>query len=327
MKRASLKSIAVAAGVSKTTASFVLNGKGDHHKINTATQQRILDEARQQNYQPSFLAQTLSSGKTMSIGLLLPNTANNFVCHLLHHLVTHFQSQNYRLLPGMAQLPAVGERDIIDDFILRQTDAIIAVQPLHEKEWASSLALLQIPLVLINNEDGGVSPGTLNHDYVQMVNLLIQHHFQHHKKAIGFIGRERTSHPKLEAYRTCYIDRFDISSSYHYLLKTSEPVANALKALALQSVNAIVFESPDMAQQALQYLQSNHLSNMEGMDFSCIGWDRDLTFAQPKVHGVDYAPSQLAAKVSQILNAALKNPRDASHAPNETLYQLFPEKH
>jgi DNA-binding LacI/PurR family transcriptional regulator len=104
-------------------------------------------------------------------------------------------------------------------------------------------------------------------------------------------------------------------------------VANALKALALQSVNAIVFESPDMAQQALQYLQSNHLSNMEGMDFSCIGWDRDLTFAQPKVHGVDYAPSQLAAKVSQILYAALKNPRDASHAPNETLYQLFPEKH
>lgn len=326
MKRASLKSIAAAAGVSKTTASFVLNGKGDQHKINAATQARILKEAQTQNYQPSFLAQTLSSGKTMTIGLLLPNMNGNFANALLRHLIPPLQSQHYRLLPGMAQPPAVGEREIIADFILRQADAIIAIHPLHEKEWSSSLTVLQIPLVIVNNEEGSATSGTLNYDYPHMINLLIQHHFQHHKKAIGFIGRERTSHPKLEAYLTCYIDRFDISSPYSYLLKEAEPVANALKALALQSVNAIMFESPEMAQQALQYLQSNHLPHIESMDFSCIGWNTELTFAQPKVQGVDYAPDKLAEQVRQMLNTALKNPTDATYFPSATLYQLFPEK-
>lgn len=324
MKRASLKSIAAAAGVSKTTASFVLNGKGDQHKINAATQTRIRKEAQRQNYQPSFLAQTLSSGKTMTIGLLLPTIENSKANALLHYLTPPLQSQHYRLLPGMAQPPAVGEREIIDDFILRQADAIIAVHPLHEKEWASSLAVLQTPLLIISKDDIGATPGTLNYDYPYMINLLIQQHFQHHQKAVGFIGRARTPHPKLEAYLTCYIDRFDISSTYHYLLKEAEPVANALKALAQQNVNALVFESPELAGEALPHLQKNHHPEIDNRGYSCMGWNPELTFAQPKIQGVDFAPSKLAEQVCQMLTAALKNSTAANPLSNQTLYQLYP---
>lgn len=327
MKRASLKSIAAAAGVSKTTASFVLNGKGDQHKINRTTQQRILAEARQQNYQPSFLAQTLSSGKTMSIGLLLPSMENYMANALVHHLTHLLQSQQYRLLPGIAHPPKVGEREIIDDFILRQADAIIAFQPLHEKEWSINLSVQQIPLVVVNNEEGSATPGTLNYDYPHMINLLIQHHFQHHKKAIGFIGRERSSHPKLEAYQTCYIDRFDISSPYHSLLKEAEPVANGIKALLKLNVNALIFESPELAHEALRYLQNNHLPNIENMSLTCLGWNPDLTFAQPKIVGVDFSPSQLAEQVSHLITAALAHQSNMPPLTTDKLYQLFPEKH
>ncbi len=325
MKRASLKSIAAAAGVSKTTASFVLNGKGDQHKINTATQQRILEEAQRQNYQPSFLAQTLSSGKTMTIGLLLPSNENSLANALVHHLTHLLQSQQYRLLPGMAQPSAISEREIIDDFILRQTDAIIAIQPIHENEWAGSLDILQTPLIIINSKNDSEAHGTLNYDFTHMINRLIQHHFQHHKKAIGFIGRERTSHPKLEAYLTCYIDRFNISSPYHYLLKEAEPVANALKALQQQKVNALIFESPEIAYKALNHLQSNHLPNSENMGLSCLGWNPEWTFAQPKIVGVDFAPSQLAEEESQWITAALTH-QSANHSvTTDKLYQLNPK--
>lgn len=323
MKRASLKSIAAAAGVSKTTASFVLNGKGDQHKINSATQKRILEEARQQNYQPSFLAQTLSSGKTRNIGLLLPGTANSLANALLHQLILLFQLQNYRLLPGMAHPPTVGEREIINDFILRQADAIIAVEPLHLKDWVASMAARPIPLVVINNEEDSPTSEILNYDYTQMINLLIQHHFQHHKKAIGFIAKENTCHPKLKAYLACYIDRFNINSNYHYLLKDTEPMSNALNALALENVNAIIFESPELARKALQHLQSHHISNAENMDFSCIGWDRELAFAQPKVCGVDYNPAKLADQVVQIIINVRPSKVTSGNSP-EKLYQLFP---
>jgi DNA-binding LacI/PurR family transcriptional regulator len=326
MKRASLKSIAGAAGVSKTTASFVLNGKGNLHKINTATQERILKEAEKQNYQPSFLAQTLSSGKTMTIGLLLPHTENNFSSTLLHHLVPQLQLHNYRLLPGIAQELHFGEREIIDDFILRQTDAIVTVQALHVNEWAGSLAILQTPLIIISDKDDDEMPNTIIHDYDQIINLLIQQHFQHHKKAIGFIGQERANNPRLKAYLSCYIDRFDISSTYHYLLKETEPIANALKALNRESINAIIFESPEMAIQAINYIQNNHLPNIEHTRLSCIGWNPELTFAQPKIHGVDYDPSKLAQNVSHLIQAALTHQPSAYHLNFNGLYQVFPKE-
>lgn len=326
MKRASLKSIAAAAGVSKTTASFVLNGKGKQHKINTTTQERILEEARQQNYQPSFLAQTLSSGKTMTIGLLLPQNEDNLANALLHHLIPELQLLNYRLLPGIAPEPNFGEREIIDDFILRQTDAIVAVKPLHENEWAGSLAILQTPLVIISNEESSVLPNTIKHDYAQIINMLIQQHFQHHKKAIGFIGKERDNNPRLKAYLSCYIERFDISSNYHYLLKQAEPIANALKALIQQSVNAIIFESPKMAIQAINYIQNNHLPNIEHTSLSCIGWTPELTFAQPKVLGVDYDPFKLAKQVSLLISAALNPQPDTNNLIREAIYQLYPNE-
>ncbi len=325
MKRASLKSIAAAAGVSKTTASFVLNGKGDKHKINTATQQRILEEAHRQNYQPSFLAQTLSSGKTMTIGLLLPKNESYLATTLVHHLIPLLQSQQYRLLPGMAQPTAISERAIIDDYILRQTDAIIAIQPIHKNEWESSLAVLQTPLVIIDSQNERKSTGTLNNDFSHMINLLIQHHFQHHKKAIGFIGRERTNHAQLGAYLTCYIDRFDISSPYHSLLKEAEPVANGIKALLKLNVNALIFESPELAHEALRYLQNNHLPNIENVGLSFLGWNPEFTLAHPKIVGVDFVPSQLAEEVNHLLTAALACQSVTQSVTNDKLYQLYPK--
>ncbi|NLX72861.1 MAG: LacI family transcriptional regulator [Bacteroidales bacterium] len=325
MKRTSLKSIAAATGVSKTTASFVLNGKGNQHKINQATQERIIKEARQQNYQPSFLAQTLSLGKTMTIGLLLPHTEDSLANSLLHHLVPELQLLSYRLLPGIAPAPNFGEREIIDDFILRQTDAIVAVKPLHENVWAGSLSILQTPLVIVSGKEGGSTPITINHDYTQIINLLIQRHFQHHKKAIGYIGRARDNNLQLQAYLSCYIDRFDISSTYHYLLKEAEPVASALKALIQESVNAIIFESPEMAGHAINYIQNNHLAKIENISLSCIGWNPELAFAQPKVQGVDYNYSKLAKHISHIIRAALTQQPATSQLGNDTLYQLFPK--
>ena len=63
MKKASLKDIARILKMSKTTVSFVLNGKGDEMKISKATQEKVLEVAKRLNYRPNQLARSLSSGK------------------------------------------------------------------------------------------------------------------------------------------------------------------------------------------------------------------------------------------------------------------------
>ena len=55
----SLKDIAEALKVSKTTVSWVLSGRGDEQKISSATQKKIIDYAKQVKYRPNILLKVL----------------------------------------------------------------------------------------------------------------------------------------------------------------------------------------------------------------------------------------------------------------------------
>ena len=59
----SLKDIAEALKVSKTTVSWVLSGRGDEQKDKFGYSEKIIDYAKQVKYRPNYLAKSLSSGK------------------------------------------------------------------------------------------------------------------------------------------------------------------------------------------------------------------------------------------------------------------------
>ena len=49
-----LDKIAKLAGVSKTTASYVINGKAKKYRISEKTQQKVMAVVKQYNYSPDF---------------------------------------------------------------------------------------------------------------------------------------------------------------------------------------------------------------------------------------------------------------------------------
>lgn len=60
------------AGVSRSTVSNILNGKGDRYP--EATHQRVLAAASALDYRPSLAGRSLKSGRSDTIVVLLPNT-------------------------------------------------------------------------------------------------------------------------------------------------------------------------------------------------------------------------------------------------------------
>ncbi len=74
-KRVRMIDVAAAAGVSPTTASFVLNGR--HHSIPAATRHRVEAAAKQLGYCPHSTARALATGRTNRIGVVL-NTPESF---------------------------------------------------------------------------------------------------------------------------------------------------------------------------------------------------------------------------------------------------------
>lgn len=64
--------VAAAAGVSRTTVSHILNGRGD--RFPTATRDRVLSAARSLDYHPSPAGRNLVNGRSDMVVVVAPNT-------------------------------------------------------------------------------------------------------------------------------------------------------------------------------------------------------------------------------------------------------------
>ena len=77
----SLKDIAIKAGVSTALVSYVLNNQKTD-RINKQTAAKIRDIAARLNYRINFIAKSLKTKKTMTIGLVVADISNPFFSSL-----------------------------------------------------------------------------------------------------------------------------------------------------------------------------------------------------------------------------------------------------
>ncbi|GAA5068021.1 DNA-binding LacI/PurR family transcriptional regulator [Thermocatellispora tengchongensis] len=99
-RRPGIKDVAGAAGVSVTTVSHVLNGKG---RVDAATRARVAEAAERLGYRPNSNARGLRSGRTDTIAMLLPAGADAHDHHVL--------AVDYYLSLTMKTVEAAFERD------------------------------------------------------------------------------------------------------------------------------------------------------------------------------------------------------------------------
>ena len=75
--RVTLMDVAQRAGVSRTTASFVMTGRRDM-RISSDAEQRVRKAARELNYRPSLLARSLRTNLSQTIGLVSERSVSVF---------------------------------------------------------------------------------------------------------------------------------------------------------------------------------------------------------------------------------------------------------
>ena len=70
VRRVTLHDVAARAGVSTTTASYILNGRSDEMRIAPATQERVRPRAVELGYRPNPSARNLRTSTTRTVGLI-----------------------------------------------------------------------------------------------------------------------------------------------------------------------------------------------------------------------------------------------------------------
>ncbi|GBC97480.1 HTH-type transcriptional regulator DegA [bacterium HR16] len=95
--RVTAKQIAKQLGISPSTVSRVLNGRGGGF-ISEVTRQRVLDAAREMGYRPHHAARALVTGRTQTIALWMYSLRTSFHAYIAHLMQQILYQNNYLCL-------------------------------------------------------------------------------------------------------------------------------------------------------------------------------------------------------------------------------------
>ncbi|MDU4171059.1 MAG: catabolite repressor/activator [Citrobacter freundii] len=138
-----LDEIARLAGVSRTTASYVINGKAKQYRVSDKTVEKVMAVVREHNYHPNAVAAGLRAGRTRSIGLVIPDLENTSYTRIANYLERQARQRGYQLLIACSEDQPDNEMRCIEHLLQRQVDAIIvstSLPPEHPfyQRWANS---------------------------------------------------------------------------------------------------------------------------------------------------------------------------------------------
>ncbi|WP_025006824.1 LacI family DNA-binding transcriptional regulator [Marinilabilia salmonicolor] len=250
MTRSTLNQVALQAGVSKTTASLVLNGKADSVNIAQSTRSRVLETAKALNYHPAKFNPVRLNGKSGIIGLFSADFTSLNYSQWLQALITKAEEKEYVLLPKLATPMSMKEKIAAVPF-----DSGIILQPdlINHK---SKMATADFPLICAGFIPNSETYNYIAPDFPRQTNELIQTLYRHNKKAIGYLtGNQDTKENLLKTttYKENYCERFDIMPN---IAELSSPELNpkeikeACLRLIKNGANAIILETPEMAYSA-----------------------------------------------------------------------------
>ncbi|WP_399098180.1 LacI family DNA-binding transcriptional regulator [Streptomyces sp. 11x1] len=120
-KRVTLRDVAQAAGVSHQTVSRAINGKGE---IDPATQQRVLDVARQLRYRPSRFGRGLVRPDVVSVGLIVPDVVNPFFPEFVAGVIAAADERDWQVLVASTENDRSRELSLVRS-LGQQVDALV----------------------------------------------------------------------------------------------------------------------------------------------------------------------------------------------------------
>ena len=121
-KRVTTLDIAKMAGVTKATVSYVFNGTGS---VSPEISKKIFDIAEQLCYRPNRLAMATRTGKTHTIGLILPDLTNPFFPSLAQSAQSTARKKGYSVFLVDAQNSIEEEQKGIEQLVEYAVDGLI----------------------------------------------------------------------------------------------------------------------------------------------------------------------------------------------------------
>lgn len=321
-----IKEIARKLNISVSTVSRALH---DHPSIGLRTKTAVKNMAKALNYEPNQTAIFFKKGKTFTLGIVLPNLAEEFFSAAINGIEQISMQNNYIALVGQSHDSLETEQKIVDTMKNHRVDGIlvsISKNTTHIDHF-KQMKQYGIPVVFFDRvpdvADIHSVSCNLYDSSVEAVEFLIKKGHQH----IGYIQGPPTltiKKERLDGYRAAHKKHkltVDESLIVHTDLSTAGTHAALDKLMALKKMPTAVLAFNDyVALDAIRYAREKKLKinkDISFVSYANLPVTRYVDF--PPLASVEQFPYEQGAQATELLFKLIRQKTAGHEAPFENV--------
>ena len=208
-KKLSIIDIANSLNISKTTISFILNGKAQEKRISEELVATVLKYVEEVGFKPNSLAKSLRTGKSHTIGLMVEDISNPFFASIARLIEDKAYQNGYKIIYCSTDNNTEKTQDLIVMFRERHVDGYIIAPPEGIEEDIRSLIKDGLPVVLFDRHLPKVDT-----DFVEIDNFFCSYNATRHlvdqgyKRIafISFLSSQTQLNSRLQGFKEAVIE-------------------------------------------------------------------------------------------------------------------------
>lgn len=292
MANSTITDVAKLAGVSITTVSRVVN---NNYPVKEETRKRVEKAIKKLDYKPNFLARSLISKSTKTLGVVVPSITNLFFPIVVKGIQKKCSQKGYTLF--LCDTEGREESEVLQTQSLmeKQVDGIIIIDPRYEniENGFYEKIALKLPLVLINGYHRGIRANFVLNDQEMGMLQGMEYLIQLGHKDIGFLRGENSY-------------SYDLKEKLYYeILKKHQIPVKEENILIIQDGNGL--KTVELTIDAVQ--KRLHEKDVPTAIFACNDWMGVGTVHAAKKMGLSIPKELSIIGYDNILISELSEPR------------------
>lgn len=186
-KKTTIHDIARELNLTPGTVSRALN---DNPRISIETKRLVSEKSRELNYQQNKIASSLRSGKTHTIGVIIPSAQMNFFGSVVHGIQMLASCKGYNIVLYQTEETTILEKRAIETFLSARVDGILASVAKETIDFSHFVELQKrsIPLVFFDRTIDELNIPSVVIDDFQGGFLATEHLIQNGYKNIAHVS-------------------------------------------------------------------------------------------------------------------------------------------
>ncbi|MBQ7194517.1 MAG: LacI family DNA-binding transcriptional regulator [Bacteroidales bacterium] len=310
-KKASLKDVAQAAGVSISAVSFVMNGKQKQYRVSDELAARIKKIAKAMDYTPNGFARSLRKGTNYTIGVIVSDISNQFFADLVRNIEASAEEFGYMALFASSDENPEKMADLVEKMISKGVDGFIVVPCAGS---AASVELIEnrsIPFVLLDRYFPEMRTSYVALDNYKAAYDATMHLLSQGFKKVAMVSYDASLN-NIKGRENGYCAAIQ-DAGHEVILKKVNMSAmgktcdKAMSSILEAGADAILFATNSITIQCLEYINRHDIRIPE--DLGLVGFDGGsvFDFFYAPLTYVDQPLERMARKSVEVLIESIES--------------------